>query len=56
MELLYGWISVRPDIKKEILVRDEPSAAQDVSVAIPTTDGYYEYEGFGDEFFIQDNS
>jgi len=56
MELLYGWISVHPDKKKDILAVPEPLAAQEESVPISTTEFPYEYEGYGDEFFVQDNS
>ena len=56
LEILHGWRSVNPESKKEILMIGELRVCTDGVVVVTENEFSYEYEGFGDEFFVQDNS
>ncbi len=53
LELLHGWRSVHPERKKEILLQCKPSVLTE-EVLLPLEE--VEYDGFGDEFFIQESN
>jgi hypothetical protein len=54
LQLLHGWTLVHPDRKKEILLICQPSIPKVERVEMTMLE--VEYDGYGDEFFIQENN